>query len=227
MAPPTFVAEYEATWNASTSPRTVSVTTAVGDVLVLGGIAENNAKTLATPTGGTGLTWALAQSVIVTDYCATYLWTATATTAETFTCSVAATGASQHWGFNVLRWSGSDGIGASAKTNTTGAPSLALTTTQADSAVCAFVGDWNAVDGTSRTWRTINSSTGTERTYYRDAARYATYANTWLDVGATGSKTTGLSAPTGQQYVIVAVEVKGTGGGASAIPPHLVMATRR
>lgn len=227
MAAPTFVAEYELAWNNSNSPKTISVTTAVGDVLVAFGVMENQVAGIATPTGGTSLTWTLRQSVVVTDYTQVYVWTATATTAETFTFSVAeSAGTSNFWGATVLRWSGSDGIGATAKTNTTGAPSLALTTTQADSAIACANGDWNAVDGTSRTWRTINSSVGTEQTYFRDAARYGVYANVWADVGAAGSKTTGLSAPTGQQYAIVAVEVLGTGG-APAVPPILVMASRR
>ena len=57
--PPTLVAEYEVAWNSTTSPKTVSVTVAVGDVLVVIGMTENNTTTLATPTG---VTWTLKTS---------------------------------------------------------------------------------------------------------------------------------------------------------------------
>lgn len=214
MAAPTFVAEYETVVNTTTSPKTVSVTTAVGDVLVLFGVAENRLVTLGTPSGGTSLTWTSRQEVTATptaDWCTARVWTATATTAETFTLSVTRTGdTGQFWGWICLRWSGSDGIGASAKTNvSSGAPSLAITTTGANSAVCCANTDWNAL-ATSRTWRTVNSSTGTEQMYVNVSGRYTSYANRWNDVGAAGSKTVGLSAPTGQKYSIVAVEVLGS-----------------
>jgi hypothetical protein len=92
---------------------------------------------------------------------------------------------------------------------------LALTTTGANSAVINIVGDWNAVDGASRVWRTINSITpssgaGTEGLYLLDTGLATIYSARWTDVGAAGSKTTGLSAPTGQKYSIIAIEVLGS-----------------
>lgn len=212
--PPTLVAEYESTWNVGTTPRTASVTTAVGDVLVAVGITADQAVVLGTPTGGTSLTWTLRQEVNVSGYCRVYVWTATATTAETFTFSIARTGSTDLWGFNVLRYSGSDGIGASSKTNvSSGAPSLGLTTTVADSAIVIGVGDWNAVDGASRTWRTVGAA-ATEQSYFRDSSFYTVYVGRHLDSDATGAKTVGLSAPSGQKYSIVAVEVKGAAAAA-------------
>lgn len=227
MPAPTFVAEYESAWNNSTSPKTISVTTAVGDVLVCLAVMENHVAGIATPTGGTGLTWTLRQSIVVTDYCQVYAWTATATTAETFTFSIAESASTANfWGATVLRWSGSDGIGASAKTNvSSGAPSLGLTTTGENSAIATVNADWNAADGASRTWRTINSSTGNEQTYFRDSSRYAVYANRWNDVGASGSKTTGLSAPSGQKYSIISVEVLGSSGGPISGPANTATET--
>lgn len=224
MPAPTFVAEYETVWNVATSPKTVSVTTAVGDVLVCFGLVENNSSTLGTPTGGTSLTWTLRQSISITDYCAAYVWTATATTAETFTLSVTRSGGgAAWWGLNCLRWSGSDGVGATNKTNVaSGAPSLSLTTTGANSAVATGVGDWNAADGTTRTWRNGE----TEQTYFRDSAHYSAYVGRWNDSSAAGAKTLGLSAPTGQKYSILAVEVLGTSG-AAPYPFELLTPTPR
>lgn len=222
MAAPTFVAEYETVVNTTTSPKTLSVTTAVGDVLVMFGLAENRLVTLGTPTGGTGLTWTAQQEVTATptsDWCTARVWTAVATTAETFTMSIARTGdTGQNWGWICLRWSGSSGIGATSKGNVSGAaPSLALTTTGANSAVCAAFTDWNAL-ATSRTWLTINSSVGTEQMYVNVSGRYTAYANRWNDVGAASAKTTGLSAPAGQKWSGVAVEVLGSSGTQTVSP---------
>ncbi len=225
MAAPTFVAEYETNetnWTNSNAgvAKTVDVTVSAGDVLTVVGVIEDASFTLATPTGG-GLTYTLAQSISITDYCAVYVWTATSAGAQTFTLSVTLTGSGSHlWGLNVLQHSGSDGVGASSKTNTTGAPSLGLTTTQADSAIVVGVGDWNAVDGTTRTWRTVNGAAATEQTYFRDSSHYTVYVGRHPDAGAAGSKTTGLSAPTGQKYSIVAVEILGTAGGGATPPPR-------
>jgi hypothetical protein len=219
--PPTFVAEYEAVWNSNSSPRTQSVTVAADDVLVVLAVSEDASTTLATPSGG-GLTYTLRQSVVVSSYTTAYVWTAQSATSQTFDVSITASGGGQ-FGFNVLRFSGSDGIGGSSKTNVaSGAPSLAITTTGANSAVMSISGDWAAVDGTSRTWRTVNgitptSGNGGERTYHRDSAHYAVYAAYWSDAGAAGSKTVGVSAPSGQKYAIVAVEVLGTAGSSTPI----------
>lgn len=212
MAAPTFVAEYETAWNADTTPKALNVTTAVGDVLVIIGMIENGLASLNTPTGGTGLTWTLRQSISLgSDWCAVYVWTATATTAQTFSCSVSRSGSTgAWWGWVALRWSGSGGVGASSKANASGAPSLGLTTTAANSAICIGNADWNAADGTSRTWRSVNGSPATEQSYFRNSSRYTLYAGRHTDAGAAGAKTVGLSAPAGQKYSITAVEVLGT-----------------
>jgi hypothetical protein len=206
---PTFVAEYEATWNDATSPKTSSVTVAAGDALVVGALTEEgNSNTLTTPTGGTGVTWTLQQSIVLTSYTALYLWTALPS-AQTFTLSVARTVGSGLWGFNCLRFSGVSGIGGSNKANATGAPSVAVTATGANSVIAAVIGDWNAADGASRAWLTAGSA-ATEQTYFRDPSTYTAYMAYYADTGAAGSKTVGLSAPTGLKYAIGAVELLGS-----------------
>lgn len=224
MTAPTFVAEYEASsWSTTSTPKTVSVTTAVGDVLVVVALGENQLGTLATPTGGTGLTWTLRQQATATptsDWSQLYVWTATATTAQTFTMSIARSGTAIAWGFICYRYSGSTGIGATAKTNVSGgAPSLDLTTTADDSAIVIGNSDWNAVDGASRTWRSVNGAAATEQAYFRGSTTYAIYSGRHVNAGAAGVKTVGLSAPSGQKYTIVAVEVLGTASGSTTVTP--------
>lgn len=216
--PPTFVTEYETDWSATTTPKTISVTVSAGDTLAIFGMTGDAAFTLATPTGG-GLTYLLKQSVVVASYGTVYIWTTTSGSSQTFTLSISESGGSALWAYNALRFSGSSGIGASNKTNVNGgAPSLGLTTTGDNSAIVVANVDWNAADGTTRTWRTANTA-ATEVTYFRDAANYTVYGAYHADSGAAGSKTVGLSAPSGQKYSIAAVEILGSSTTSTPPPP--------
>lgn len=232
--PPTFIGEFETAWNVSTTPKTTaSITAVANDVLVAIAVNEgygdytgSNDDWLAdlVPSGGS-LTWTQRQEVIVNDYTYATIYTAVVDSDKSMTVTFTRTGTVGSnalvlwWGGNVLQFRGSDGVGASNKTNVaSGGPSLALTTTVDNSAVVSVSGDFAAVDGASRTWRTVNGITPTsgnslEVSYFRDASHYAVYGAYWSDVGAAGSKTVGLSAPSTQKYSICAVEVKGAAGG--------------
>ena len=227
--PPTFIAENETTsgWFGEVDTQsTAAFNSAVGDVWVTGAIVENNNRTIAAPTNtGTAQAFTLRGTAGAADY--TEIAAYTAVVANTLTSQTISQGAGitgDWWGFAVLRFSGSAGIGATPaaeqETNNT-APSLTFTTTGDNSAIVVFVGDWNSADGASRVWRTVNSITptagnGFETTYARDAARYTVHIGYYPDAGAAGSKTVGLSAPTTMKASIVAVEVRGTAGAAPA-----------
>lgn len=209
--PPTYVTEYETSWSVTTTPKTQSVTTNVDDVLVV--IASSHqSQTFTGPSGGTGLTWTKKQEVSFSGFQRVTVWTATATTAETFTLSLSTSSSSFEWGFSCLRFSGSAGVSASGQAHVDpGAPSLAITTTGANSAIVVCSADWNGASGASRAWRTPSGSTAiTETTYNYLSGKYTVYGGYHSDAGAAGSKTVGLTAPTGQAYSIVAVEVLGT-----------------
>lgn len=213
--PPTFVSESETAWNSFTTPKVgASLTQLANDVLVVCAMAEDSSSTLGTPTGGS-LTYSPAQSIKIASYTAVSAWTALCTT-QNFGVSCSESGGN-HWGANTLQFRGSTGIGASAKTNVTnGAPSLSITTQADNSAIVVMVGDWAAVDGTTRTWRT-GAGTLTEQSYFQDGTHYTIYCGYHADAGAAGAKTVGLTTPSTMTYSIIAVEVKGTP--ASAPPP--------
>src|SRR5690606_26418206 len=195
MAAPTFVAEWESAWNNNTSPKTTAAFNAqAGDVLVCIGMSEDQSFTLSTPTNTQGgLSWTLRQSVVVSNYSTCYVWTAVVDAPKTgMTVSVARSGNAWH-GLNVLQFRDSDGVGASAKANATGAPAVTLTTTQPDSAVVVAVSDWNATSAGSRTWRTVGSA-ASEVTYNANN-NYTVLAAYHANAGAAGSKTAGLSSP--------------------------------
>lgn len=214
IIPPVFVDEHEVSFgtlsSSGGSANTGSFSVTAGDLLVIVGSSEDASRTLNTPTGGS-LTYTLHQSVVVTDYTTAYVWTAvcTSTTSITVTITVAGTGDIRAWGFNVLRFQKA-GVGASTKTNVlSGAPTVTLTTTRNNSAIVMLNSDWNSQDGASRTYRT-NAGTFTEQTYFRDAARYATYNGYYANAGTAAGYAVGLTAPGSQKYSIVALEVVGT-----------------
>lgn len=217
--PPSFVAEYETAWSTGASPKTASVTVSVGDVLVVAAAAaswSSSSDNLNTPTGG-GLTYTLEQSYSVINDTSAWIWTALSDSSQTFTLSVAENGGAQLYGFNALRFSGSDGIGNSTIVHSVGsgvASTTPLTSIQDNSAVVLIGADWNAVDFTTRTWATVNgvtptSGNGLERTYFRDSAQYTVYAAYWDDVGVAGGNTYGITTTGVIDSTIAAVEVKG------------------
>lgn len=225
--PPTFVGEHETVWNTGGgAAKSVTWSPSAGNILVAIAMSEDAGTTLAISGGPT---WTLAQSHTVASNCTAYVWTASAAGGSiTPTFTPGGGNGNQVFGANVLEFSGCDGVGASNKAQTTGGPSLGLTTTQDNSAIVVASADYLAVDGTTRTWRTVNSVTptsgnGLEVTYFRNAANYTVYGAYYSDAGTAGAKTVGLSAPTGQQYSILAVEIKGAAGGAVAVKPKLII----
>lgn len=227
--PPTFVAEHETSWTSTSTgtAKTASHTTLVGDILAILMAGENGSTTLGLTSGGTG-TYVNQENVGSggNDAKAKIDTAVTGISAQTFNTSVTmSAGGNRFWGYNSLQFRGSDGIGAAESAVPAGnaAPTLAITTTQDNSAIAVIVVDWNAVDGATRTWRAVNSITPTlgnnlERTYFRDAAAYTVYVAYYSDAGTAGAKTVGLSAPAGQHYATAAVEIKGTAGAAATSP---------
>lgn len=226
--PPTLVSVTASNFLDTTDPEGVAVTTQAGDLVVVGALGESNAVTFVTPTGN-GLTYGLAQSISLASNAAASLWTAPDPTGGSFTVSVDNSGSSLQYGLLVAVFRDSNGFGNSSKTNTSGAPSLGLTTGNDNSAILAITADWNAADGTSRTWRTVNGITPTagnsaEKLYARDSGSYTVYGAVWSDAGAAGAKTVGLSAPSGQQYAIIAVEIQGSTSAAVVVPARPIVA---
>lgn len=214
MASPTFVAAYLARTPVSTSPATASVTTAVGDTLVCYGSTADQTCTLSTPTGGTSLTWTLQSSVVTvggTDCSNCYMWTATATTAQTFTASVAShnSGTAYWFGFFILRFSGVAGFGAVNATHitATGTPTLSLTTTGTNSAIVVGDVDFVPASGTPA-WLT-NFGTFTQECDQYVASNMGQYGGYHANSGAPATKNVGMTAPTGQTYSIIALELLG------------------
>lgn len=102
-----------------------------------------------------------------------------------------------------------------------GAPTDALTTVGTGSVVSWIDGDWAALSGTSRTYR----SSATETAYHQSTGQHTVYA-AYQAAASAGSQTYGLTLPTGQTYTLASIEIQDSGG-APAIPPIIVMPPRR
>jgi hypothetical protein len=229
--PPTFVSFGSSAMNTTTTPKTVSVTVQTGDLLIVKSLAAgtNGGAVNTAPTGGSLTYTQLATLGFDLNDARAIAWSASATSSTTFSVSaVQPASSSVPWGLEVWVWRDHTGVGAVGAPAVNSTSNLATFTTTGDnSAITVGSADWNAVDGTTRTRRTVNGSTGTEDLYGRDAAAYSWYGSRYADAGAAGSKSVGYSAPTGQASAIIAVEVKGTAGGGAPTPPILVMQTRR
>ena len=203
---PTFVDERESSWSNSASQTSGTLTVEAGDVLICFAGVASSGVTFATPTNsGAPLAWTLKKSSTNSSYPAHHAWYATVDAARTLTVSLARTSGSESWGIAVHQWRGGV-VGASAKSfAASGAPSLSLTTTAASSGISYIGGDWIPATGTA-TWRTINGSAGVQDTNVTIGSKI--YGAHWGNVGAAGAKITGMSAPSGQKWAAIAIEIK-------------------
>ncbi len=226
MAAPSYVTGQETTWTKSTgaskSPSAFNVT--AGDIVVgVEGAESNSTSELApmTISGGTGVTWTSQQvsgsgAANTAAYARGY--TGACASTNSITPSVNRTNSTNvAYGGRFLVFSGSDGVGASAITRASGAPSLNITTTQANSAIVIIVVDWNATAPGTPTYRT-NAGAYTELTKTQVSGAATFYVGYHADAGAVGTYAVGMTAPTGQAYDIIAIEIKGTAGGATGHP---------
>ena len=226
MAAPTFVsfALSDATYVATTATKTIAPTLAVGDLVVVISLSGNAGTPVNTVPSGSGLTFTQRATLGVAGTTSRAVaFTAVASTAGAITVTITRPAAVQAWQAYLWVWRNHGGVGAIGAPTVGTTSNSATLTCSANSGLSVGSADWASVDGTSRTRRTINASTGTEDGYFRNTTDYAAYGSHYLDTGAAGSVTAGYSAPTGQQSAIIAVEVLGT----NAIPPILIMQTRR
>lgn len=196
-------------FTATTSPKeTTELTVAKGDVLVAMATVEDDAGTQTMTISGGGLTWVEQKKLLTTSNCPMWVWTAEATEAKSFKATYTHGGGTNQWGGCVQQWRKSSGIGAVAGVNNaTGAPSLAITTVQAHSAIAMFDADWEAKTGTPAYRTGPGSYVSTVHT--ESASHYTIYGGYYSDVEKAEAQTVGITSPAGQKYTIIAIEIKG------------------
>jgi hypothetical protein len=209
---PIYVAQYATAFNSETTPKTAMSAVPVnsGDVLVAVAAIENSSASVSIAENGTG-NMILLRSSELADYCSTYGWAYIAPSNENMTVSFArSAGGSGYYGGNVIRFSGSSGIGNSnVATGDSENPLVSLVTTQDNSTIVVVTSDWRAVQGSQSFTNNFGGTPVVLSGYLGDNARYGVAITYFANVGAAGSKTVGMSAPTGQKWTIIAIEVKG------------------
>ncbi len=206
MAAPTLVSTTELTWSGTTSPRTsASITVQAGDRLVVkaSGSTSNGALSVS---DSASLTWSTTSDT-TSGYNPVYLSTSSAVAASgTLTVTVTRASGSSYFGAEIEVWRASDGFGTPVNgRGSSSAPSLAITTTAANSAISYLNSDNNSSSVSGRAWRTINSASPTEQQASTPGSTF--FVGTWTDAGAAGSKTAGLTTPSSQKWAALAVEV--------------------
>lgn len=217
--------EVDSTASNTTSLVTSAITVTNGDVLVIKVAAESNATGITTPTGGSQ-TYTLRASDATASHCNVAIYTAVVSGSPgTVTVTVAFTSTPSWHSMVVERWTGAQLAGTPATNSTkvgTGAPSTTLTTVAAGSVVTWVNGDWNATAPGTPAYR---SSATQDGRHDKSTSFYVAYYATQAAASA-GSQTMGLTAPTGQTWSLLGIEVQDAGGGAPADVPPLVMAQR-
>jgi hypothetical protein len=231
---PIFIQKVETAWADGITPKTTpAFNVQIGDVLVAYSMVETydttaghipNSPSISDSSGT--MTWILQQSIVVQDYAQVLVWTAIVDVSKNISVSFSLVQGAYlaDFGGSVLTFRGSNGIGnvTQAISIIDGAPTLNIATTQANSSIVVTNCDWNALDGTTRSWL-LSAGTFIEQTYAFVSALYTIYGGYIDDAGSMATKTVGLTAPTGQKYSIIAVEVKGSEGGCNALTSNLIM----
>jgi hypothetical protein len=188
---------------------TPTFTPATGDILVVKCVGADASITFGTPVGG-GWTYSPRGTDTSASHTSLAMWTAPVTLGGTAqTVSVTPGGTAQNHSMVVERWANARLASAPALTDTTGSggPSATNTTVGINSVVSWCSGDWAAVNGTlTRVYRSEAQESG----FRWLTGQYTAYWGYQL-TGNPGAQTVGLSAPVGQTWTLLAVELQ-TGG---------------
>lgn len=190
--------------------------------IVVAKVGCANAKVVAgTPTGLTFTSWVNIGTSGST--CRTAIFTATGGGAS-IAVTASFSGVADSRGLIVEVWTSAALAGTPATHSVlggSGAPSDTITTAAAGSVVSWMNNDFNALDGATRAYRSSATDSG-----YHFLTGSQTVYGAYQSAASAGSQTYGLTAPTGQSFTMAAIEVQASGG-APAIPPILIMQTRR
>jgi hypothetical protein len=203
--------------NAGTSNSDSMVTDSfvpgVGDVIVVKGVSEDVTHTLDGVTDSNGHTYTRVAVDTTSGHCWTGIWTTTVTTSSSMTVTMAVGLPSWH-SFVVEQWTSASlaATPATVVTRGSGAPQTSLTTTAASSAVSWLNGDWAAISPAGRTYDATSNTAIEENVHDKSTTLYVGYYA--YQVGATAApQTFGLTAPAGQTWTLIGVEVLDVPGG--------------
>jgi hypothetical protein len=209
----TFQGRYTSNINNTTSQTAVVQGAQAGDLLVYTAWTGYGGCVPVAPTT-TGLTWTLREKPNSTDNIGNAevaVYTAPVTTAGTYTVTGTVSTSGHYWGFQVQRWSGAK-LGTSVWGNATASGTISFTQTTANSALVFADVDYNGQDS-APVYSTATAGAYTPTfadpawPYGGGGADWTAYVGFYINDGATGSKTIGVTSPTGQLSAIAALEL--------------------
>jgi hypothetical protein len=199
-----------------------SFTPAAGDILVVKAVNGDAAQTfgaLPTNTGFTTGGWTQRLNVGTSGAsCRVAIFTATVSASAAGTVTLTAATASPPHAMVIERWASAQLAAtpatASTVADTTYPLTISITTAQAGSVVSYACGDWNAVSPSGAAFTGDTAAPDQEQTATSVSSQYNVW---WLTQAAAsaGANTIGMSAPSGMSLTIGAIEIQGTGGGAT------------
>lgn len=204
------VASYEVDINAANNNTltTPAFTPATGELLIVkAGNGDVRGTFAVNPTDTQDLEWTRQQSFFSgTNQSAAQVNTARVRTATSMTVSLAMTGSPYYHSMVVERWAWA-GLhpttpSVAVPTTGTGAPSATVTTIGTESAITWVNADWVPANPSSRAYRSGATEDGLQYTAGIIAVYYA-----WQRASVNGAQTIGLSAPGGQTWSMVGVEL--------------------
>lgn len=215
--PPT-IAAFTGAVNTSTTPKTIVVTDCEVDdwlfTFAAGDLASAVSAATSSTTSGSTTGWTEQQEDVASSFCWYHIAAAQVTAAGSVTVQVAATGATQPWGFFVLRARGSDGPGASAEDTTAGSnQSLDLPVSDDSSAVGFVSADFTA-GSVGTDWTPNTNDTLVRREFVSGSY---TFHGAYWDDQAAGTRAYGSTGGGGTEYKQAALEILGTIGGVAEV----------
>ena len=204
-----FVQEFETAYNSNTSPKTTAAFDVLaGDILVGMAVIADNDASVASSKAGPTLTWTQQEVTPNVGFAPlAALWTTPITADATgMTVTFTRSGINAHYGGNVTTWRSVDGVGDAVQAmSSSGAPLANIVTERPGSTIVTAIADISTADGSTRVWRT-GAGALTELAY-TTTAQYTMYMGYHAAAGSAGTYGIGLTAPTGQDYAMVAVEI--------------------
>lgn len=192
---------------------------AVGDIFVITVESESrNQPTIGAATGGSETYTARIDDNTASNT-AVKVFTATSTSTTSRAITVAFSGTAGYHSMAVYRFSQADhALDVSPVTNlVVGSTTVSstITTVNNNSTIVGTAGDWNAIAPGTTVYRSSGVAVGVHN---RSPSEYTGYHYYIADAGTAGSKTYGISTPTGMKATMSAIEIKAVGG-TNASPP--------
>lgn len=192
-----------------------SFTPTTGNILVVKYSSADTGLVPGTPTGG-GWTYTKTSFSAGASHCYVSIWTATVGgSPASQTVALTSSGSNVPHSMVVEEWSGAQ-LAATPATNATktgtGAPSATLSTVANNSVVTSINGDWAAVAPGTPAYLSsaLEDNGGAPNGHLTVSGQYTAYY--FYQTAATlGSQTIGLTAPTGQTWSMVGIEIEATG----------------